>query len=61
MITSNGKSPEREIITNKSIAPQEASEREPIATEKPRRKVPKGLIWATVGVGAIAAGIFGYR
>ena len=29
--------------------------------EKPRRKLPKGLIGAAVGVGAIAAGIFGYR
>ena len=33
----------------------------PQAIEKPRPKVPKGLIWAAVGIGAIAAGIFGYR
>ena len=33
----------------------------PQATVKPRRRVPKGLIWAAVGVGAIAAGTFGYR
>ena len=33
----------------------------PTPAEKPRRKLPKGLIGAAVGVGAIAAGIFGYR
>ena len=30
-------------------------------TEKPHRRVPKGLILGAVGIGAIAAGIFGYR
>ena len=33
----------------------------PQPTEKPRRQVPKGLILGAVGIGAIAAGIFGYR
>ena len=30
-------------------------------TDKPHRRVPKGLIWAAVAIGAIAAGVFGYR
>ena len=78
MRNSNGRSLEREIITNKPTTPEETlrqnliNSKSAIAsevterdiatdTEKPRRKVPKGLIWAAVGIGAIAAGIFGYR
>ncbi len=35
--------------------------REQDAPQKPRRKIPKGFVWAAVAIGAIAAGIFGYR
>ncbi len=35
--------------------------REQDAPQKPRKKIPKGFVWVAVAIGAIAAGIFGYR
>lgn len=65
MRTLNGKTLDRdkEIITNQPIIlpKQEVPERELKTPEKPRHKLPKGLIWAVVGVGAIASSVFGYR
>ncbi|WP_319421182.1 HlyD family secretion protein [Pleurocapsa sp. FMAR1] len=41
--------------------PQDNREPEQDAPQKPRKKLPKGLVWVVVGIGAIAAGVFGYR
>ena len=41
--------------------PQEDPKPETETPKKPRKKLPKTLIWVAIGIGAVAAGVFGYR
>jgi membrane fusion protein (multidrug efflux system) len=49
--------PQREIPTSEP----RSKPSEPQLPKKSGKKIPKGLIWAVVGVGAIASSVFGYR
>lgn len=62
MKTANGETLERDIIIERQVLPkQETPKTEANKPEKSGKGMPKGLIWAAVGLGAIAASTFGYR
>ncbi|MEN9871108.1 MAG: hypothetical protein RLZZ171_2096 [Cyanobacteriota bacterium] len=47
------------LVPQREIPASEPSE--PQFPKKSGKKIPKGLIWAAVGIGAIASSVFGYR
>lgn len=72
MKTLNGKSLDRDrdiLVREKALVSpplveeqnKQDSSPEPQTPKKPGKKLPKGLIGAAVGIGAIASSIFGYR